>query len=172
MKVWANPGALFTFLILLLFVGGVFTARHWELQARMFPWVIGIPALLICVRQLTMDLFQAESSDNSDIETGFMDLPVDRGVPVSVVIRRAANIFGWIFGFFVTIWLVGFILSVPIYVFLYLFVQARETIRVSLLYTGAMLAFLIGVFHFVLHIPWPPGIISAPQELIISWIGI
>ncbi len=172
MQIRANPGALFTFLMLLLFVGGVYTARHWELQARLFPWVIGIPALLLCLGQLAMDLFQAESSDNSDIVTGFMDLPVDRGVPVSVVIRRAVNFFGWIFGFFVMIWLVGFILSVPIFVFLYLFVQARETFRVSLIYTGAMLLFLIGVFHLVLHIPWPPGVISAPQELILSWIGI
>lgn len=171
MKFRANPGALLTLLILLLFFGGVFTGREWELRARLFPWVIGIPALFLCVAQLAMDLFQAKRSDNPDIAAGFMDLPVDRGVPVSVVIRRAVNIFGWIIGFYATIWLVGFIPSVPLFVLLYLLIQAREKFWVSLLYTGAVLVFLIGVFHLVLHIPWPPGVIPAPQELILGWVG-
>ncbi|MEE9186214.1 MAG: hypothetical protein V3U81_04270, partial [Candidatus Binatia bacterium] len=61
-----NLGALFTLLILLIFFGGVFTARQWQYQARLFPWVIGIPALLLCIAQLAMDLFRATESDDPD----------------------------------------------------------------------------------------------------------
>ncbi|MFQ5851807.1 MAG: hypothetical protein ACE5JU_14645 [Candidatus Binatia bacterium] len=174
MRFRTNPGALFTLVILLLFFGGVFTARQWQFQARLFPWVIGIPALLLCVAQLALDLFRvkgpAEADDPDDVR-GLMDLPVDRGVPVSVVVRRAANIFGWIIGFFLVIWLIGFIITVPLFILLYLLIQAREKLWVSLVYTGAILVFLLGVFHMVLHIPWPPGAIPGPQEVILGWIG-
>jgi len=166
-----NPGALFTLLILLIFFGGVFTARQWQFQARLFPWTIGIPALLLCVAQLAMDLFRTTESDNSDDVSGLMDLPVDRSVPVSVVVHRAVNSFGWIIGFMLVIWLIGFIISVPLFVLLYLLIQAREKLWVSLVYTGAMLIFLLGVFHQVLHIPWPPGVFPGPQEMILVWIG-
>ncbi len=171
MKFRFNPGALFTLLILLIFFGGVFTARQWQFQARLFPWTIGIPALLLCIAQLAMDLFRTTESDNSDDVSGLMDLPVDRSVPVSVVVHRAVNSFGWIIGFMLVIWLIGFIISVPLFVLLYLLIQAREKLWVSLVYTGAMLIFLLGVFHQVLHIPWPPGVFPGPQEMILVWIG-
>jgi len=170
MRLRINPGALFTLFILLLFFGGVLTARQWQFQARLFPWTVGFPILLLCVAQLAMDLFRATESDNSDDLSGLMDLPVDRSVPVSVVIRRAINTFGWFIGFFLVIWLIGFIIAVPLFVFLYLFIQAREKLRISLIYTGAMLVFLIGIFHQVLHIPWPPGVFPAPQENVLGWI--
>ena len=171
MKFKFNLGALFTLLILLIFFGGVFTARQWQYQARLFPWVIGIPALLLCIAQLAMDLFKATESDDPDDVSGLMDLPVDRGIPVSVVVRRAVNSFGWIIGFMLVIWIIGFIISVPLFVLLYLLIQAREKLWVSLVYTGAMLIFLLGVFHQVLHIPWPPGVFPGPQEMILVWIG-
>jgi hypothetical protein len=158
-------------LILLIFFGGVFTARQWQFQARLFPWTIGIPALLLCIAQLAMDLFRTTESDNSDDVSGLMDLPVDRSVPVSVVVHRAVNSFGWVIGFMLVIWLIGFIISVPLFVLLYLLIQAREKLWVSLVYTGAMLIFLLGVFHQVLHIPWPPGVFPGPQEMILVWIG-
>ncbi len=167
-----NPGSLFTLPILLLFLGGVVTARQWEFQARLFPWVIGIPALALCVSQLAMDLFWAQRSDDPDDVRGLMDLPVDRSVPVSVVVLRAINTFGWIVGFFVVIWLIGFIISVPLFVLLYLTIQAREKLWISLVYTGVILIFLIGLFHQILHVPWPPGVIPGPEEVILGWIGI
>ncbi len=171
MKFRADPGALLTLVLLLLFFGGVFTAREWELRARLFPWVIGIPTLFLCVAQLAMDLFQAKRLDDPDDVRGLMDLPVDRSVPVSVVVLRAVNTFGWIIGFFVVIWFIGFIISVPLFVLLYLTIQAREKLWVSLVYTGAILIFLIVLFHQILHVPWPPGVISGPEEVILNWIG-
>ncbi len=171
MKFRANPGAFLTFLILAVFFGAVYTAGQWQYQARMFPWTIGIPAMLLCVVQLGLDLFRIGDSADADDLTGLMDLPVDRGVPVSVVVRRAANTFGWIGGFFFVIWIVGFIITVPLFVFFYLTIQAREKLSVSLIYMGAMLFFLLGLFHYILHIPWPAGVVDGPQEFILGLTG-
>ena len=168
MKLKANPGALFTLIILLLMVGLVVTAKQWQYQARLFPWTIGIPTMLLCFLQLGMDLFRSKNEDE-DV-AGMMDLPVDRSVPVAVVIRRAVNIFGWIFGLFLSIWIIGFILSVPLFLLLYLSVQAGESWKVSVSYTVVMLVFMVGVFEMVLHIPWPVGLINAPQEFILGLV--
>ncbi len=171
MKFRANPGAILTLLIMAVFFAAVYTADQWQYQARLFPWTIGIPAVLLCVVQLCLDLFRIGDSVDSDDRGGMMDLPVDRGVPVSVVVRRAANTFGWIGGFFFVIWVVGFIITVPLFVFFYLTIQAQEKLSVSLIYTGAMLIFLLGLFHYILHIPWPAGLIEGPQVFILGLIG-
>ena len=163
-----NPGAYFTVFVLLLMVGLVVTAKQWQYQARLFPWTIGIPTMLLCFLQLGLDLFRNKNGDE-DV-AGMMDLPVDRSVPVAVVIQRAVNIFGWIFGLYVSIWIIGFILSVPLFLLLYLSIQAGESWKVSVSYTVVMLVFMIGVFEMVLHIPWPPGLIGAPQEFILGLV--
>jgi hypothetical protein len=171
MKFRRNPGAILTLVIMAVFFTAVYTAGQWQYQARLFPWTIGIPAVLLCVVQLCLDLFRIGDSVDGDDRAGMMDLPVDRGVPVSVVVRRAANTFGWIGGFFFVIWVVGFIITVPLFVFFYLTIQAREKLSVSLIYTGAMLIFLLGLFHYILHIPWPAGLIEGPQVFILGLIG-
>ena len=171
MKFRANPGAFLTLLLLVIFFVAVYTAGQWQYQARLFPWTIGIPVMLLCVLQLGLDLFQFGDSADADNLVGMMDLPVDRGVPVSVVVRRATNIFGWIGGFFFVIWVVGFIITVPLFVFFYLMTQAREKLSVCIIYTAGILIFLLGLFHYVLHIPWPAGVIDGPQEFILGLIG-
>ena len=167
MKLKANPGALFTVIVLLLMLGLVLSAKQWQYQARLFPWTIGIPTLLLCFLQLGLDLFRTQKSSDS---AGMMDLPVDRSVPVSVVIKRAINIFGWIFGLYFSIWIIGFIISVPLFLVLYLRIQAGESWKITAIYNTVMTLFLIGVFEMVLHIPWPPGIIDGPQAFILEFV--
>jgi hypothetical protein len=164
-----NFASLFTLLFFVLFALAVFTARDWQIQARLFPWVVGIPVLALCAIQLFKDLFVVKEDAGEDEPLGFMDLPVDRSVPVSMVIKRALNIFAWILGLFGAIWLIGFIVSVPLFVLLYLILQAREKIWVAVVYSIAMLAFIIGVFHVILSIPWPEGVFPQLEQLILQW---
>ncbi len=168
LKFRLNPGAILTLLVLASFVFGVWDAGQWAIQARLFPWVIGIPAVILCAGQLLADLFQRLRPEEMDDLRGAMDLPVDRSVPVSVVAKRAANTFAWISGLFAGIWLVGFVLSVPLFVFLYLKLQAEEPLRVASTSGACMLLLIVGVFHLVLNVVWPEAVLPQPETWVLT----
>jgi MFS family permease len=161
-----NPGAFFTLFILSLFVIGLYSSADWRIQARLFPWVIGIPGLAMCVMQLFGDFFRRRDASEQGFH-GAMDLPVDQSVPVAVVVKRAVNSFGWVLGLFATIWIIGFVVAVPLFIFLYLTFQAREKLWISSAYCVGMLAFIVGVFHLILNAPWPEGLLPHAEEWIL-----
>jgi TctA family transporter len=165
-----NPGAILTLIIFAAFAFGVLDASEWAIQARLFPWVVGIPAVILCACQLMGDLFQRRSPEEMDDLHGAMDLPVDRSVPVSVVAKRAANTFLWILGLFAGVWLVGFVLSVPLFVFLYLKFQAGEKLRVAFTAGACMLLLIVGVFDLVLSIPWPEAVFPQAEEWLLTTV--
>jgi hypothetical protein len=169
MKLSVSVSAIFTFAITLLVVGALVTSRDWSFQARLFPLTVGIPALALCLTQLFLDLFKAKSGAEED-NHGVMDLKVDRDVPTALVVRRAANIFGWIVGLFVAVWLFGLIISLPLFVWLYLTFQSREEWWSSLMWTGFTLLFMLGLFHYLLRVPWPEALLGWPQETLLQWI--
>jgi hypothetical protein len=171
MRLQFGVGTMVTLFITAVVVAGLYTTREWSFQARLFPLTIGIPALALCIIQLFMDIFKSAKPGAQDEDSGVMDLRVDRDVPSAVVVRRASMMFGWVAGLFSAVWLFGFILSVPAFVWLYLTFQARETWTSALFWTSLMMAFIIGVFHFILRVPWLEGYISAPQEILLNWIG-
>ena len=165
-----NPGALFTLFILSLFILGVFTASEWQIQARLFPWAIGIPGLALCAMQLIGDfIHRGDPEDGQDLR-GAMDLPVDRSVPIAVVVKRSVNSFGWVLGLFAMIWFIGFVVAVPLFVLLYLTIQAREKAWISVAYSVGMLTLIIGVFHIILSVPWPEGVLPQAEELILRGV--
>jgi hypothetical protein len=164
--------AIFTLVITVLVAAGLYTSREWSLQARLFPWTIGIPALGLCLIQLFMDLWKAvkPGSEAVDDDQGIMDLKVDKDVAPALVVRRAANIFAWITGLFAAIWLVGFLVSIPLFILFYMRFQSRETWLSSLAWTAVTAGFIIGLFHYILRVPWSYPVISWLQEILLEWI--
>ena len=159
--------AVFTLAILVLVLSGAVTARGWPDQARLFPLVVGFAASGMCAAQLFLDLFRVSEGGARRI----MDLEAERSVPGHVVARRAADVFGWILGLLASIWVIGFLLSVPLFMWLYLALRGRAGWRLCLGYTAMALAVLLGVFHYTLHIPWPHGLVAGPQEVLLQWLG-
>jgi TctA family transporter len=168
-KIHVNPGAILTLLFLAIFSFGVLGAAEWEIQARLFPWVIGIPAVVLCLGQLAGDFVGRKKSGEDDTR-GMMDLPVDRSVPMAIVVRRAVNTFLWIVGLFLAIGLFGFVVAVPMFVLLYLKLQGGEKLGLSLKCGAAMALLLIGVFHLVLNVPWPEAMFPQTEELILRQV--
>lgn len=148
---------LFTLGVIMLFAWTVWEAREWWFRTRLFPWAIGIPGLALSLAQLDLDVL------------GFLRT---RGLPPAetpdkerrVLLRRTAQITGWIVGFFAAIWLLGFSYAVPLTTLLYL-KFAGERWPITLLLTFLAWISFYGVFDYSLHVPFPPG-------LFLEWLGL
>jgi len=156
---------LFGLLVAIFFAFFIYEAREWRLQARLYPWAIGIPMLLLALGHIVLELRGKTRRDSSGSAPVDFQFTHTQTVDESVARQRTLNIFCWIFGFLVAIWLLGFSVSVPFFVFLYLKFQAREGWLLSVLFTAASWLLFWGLFDRLLHLPFPEG------QLFI-WLGL
>jgi hypothetical protein len=146
---WETVFSLFFVVVLAL---ALWQSRHFDFRTGLFPWAIGLPVFSLTIFQLIMDFFGKGNTKSGAhlVETG-------SGLPAEVVNRRTAGIFGWIVGYFVGIWLLGFSFGVPLCTFIQLKIFGREKWPQSLIYTASVWVLIYGIFDRVLHVPFPTG---------------
>ena len=155
--------ALFTIALAAGLAAAIYTARDWPVETRLLPWVVGIPGLSLALIQLALD-FRTRGRAEETVAADLIDLPTDTSLPSEVVMRRVSAFYGWFLGLVSGVWLFGFFIAVPVFVFFYLLIRAREKWWSALIYTGATLAFLWLVFDRILHVLWPQG-------AVLVWMG-
>jgi hypothetical protein len=163
-RVKSKGPIVFSVLVLVFFMVFVWEAREWRLQARLYPWAIGIPMIVLCV----IHIFHGLKGEKKPAEGPSGNTPVDfqftQEIDPELARRRALNAFFWIFGFFVGIYLFGFSIAIPAFVFLYLKVQSQEPWGISVALTAGAWVMFWGLFDWLLKLPFPEG-------LIFSFIG-
>jgi hypothetical protein len=174
-KVKANIGVVgniaFTCVILAVISWALLEARTWPYEARILPLIIGTPAAALCLAIIAQDLWNLWRPKEARSKAMLMDIQVDQDQPLGIVVRRATMMFAWVFGFFGVTWLLGFLISVPLFVFLYLLVQGGERWWVAAIASVSMFVFTVGVFHFVIHVSWIRGAIPGPQREMIELLN-
>jgi hypothetical protein len=153
---------VFTFVFLIFFIVFVYTAQEWRPQARLYPWTIGIPMLVLAVVQLILDLKGVERKQPTDATP--MDFQFQKTVDPALARRRTFTIFGWLFGFYISIYLLGFSITIPLMVFTYLKIQSKERWQISITLTAIAWLFFHFLFVRLLTLPFPDG-------LIFTWLG-
>jgi len=119
--------------------------------------------------QLGVDLLKPRKAGES--LGAVMDLPVDTNVPTNKVLTRAGIMLGWLAGLVMSIWLLGFVVSIPLFVCLYLSIQAREKWSIVLIGTAAIITLEVGLFHKVLHVYWAQPVFPFLKDAVFSVIG-
>jgi hypothetical protein len=130
---------------------GVYTALEWPLKAKLFPLVIGIPLFCLAAAELMWAIF------GKDHEGQAADFKLSEGQPHDVVLRRTLLAAGWILALFAMVLALGFLVAVPLFVFLYLRLQGREGWLFTTVFTAAVWACFYGLFETLLHLPFPAG---------------
>jgi len=151
-----------SFWLSLFFVGviavWVVTAAGLDWDTRLFPWAIGIPALALALRQLVAD-WRGSGADAEQGEEarypGVLDIPVDRSIPPEVMMRHTVRAASWIMAFACGIWFLGFLISIPLFVFFYLIYEAQAHKFVGLMIAGLTFLFIWGLFEMMMHLAWP-----------------
>jgi Tripartite tricarboxylate transporter TctB family len=158
-----RPQAILSIVIALFFIVFAYQAKDWKLQARLYPWAIGIPMLILAIVQVVLDLKGVASKQTASEAP--VDVQLAERTDPALARRRTINIFSWLVGYLLAVWLLGFSYCVPLIVFLYLKVQSRESWPLTIALTMVAWIFFYGLFDRLLHLPFPDG------EIFV-WLGL
>jgi hypothetical protein len=132
------------------------TAARLDWDTRLFPWAIGLPALALAVRQLVSDWQGSEPKPESEERyPGVLDIAVDRSVPPEVMFRHTVRTLYWILAFACGIWLVGFLIAIPIFILFYLISEARAPKLLAAVVAAFTFLFVWALFDQTMHLAWP-----------------
>jgi TctA family transporter len=145
--------ALFTVVVATLLALALLQSRNFGFRAGLFPWVIGIPTLLLALVQLVKDV---KGDEKPQKEAATWEKSLD--VSPELVKKRTTSIVVWTIGFFLAIWFLGFSYAVPVSVLAYLIIAGREKWLFSLMITFFTWLFYWGLFDYGLSIPFPEGL--------------
>jgi hypothetical protein len=135
-----------------------YASWHWPYKAALFPRLISVPLFLLGLLETSLSLFGAEEKK----EGAAVDFEFSADVDPVTARKRTLSLFLWVLGFFALIPLVGFLLAVPLFIFLSLKFEGKEGWLLSILLTACCWLFMEGLFNRLLHIPFAPGWLSFP----------
>jgi Tripartite tricarboxylate transporter TctB family len=148
---------------LLILVSGyaIFAASHWSFKTGFFPLAVAIPLLILTLIHLGLEWFgQAETKRGPAVEAEFSD-----DVAPELARRRVIALFSWMAGFILSVYLVGFPLTVPLFVFFYLKFQSEVSWTNAIVLTLGTWGLFHGLFERLVRIQFEPGAIQI-------WLGL
>jgi len=145
---------LMSLCLMAIAVGVMVTAMKWPFRTALFPLMVSIFLFMGALADCLLDLFGSKEVVSKQ---GIVDFQLSDDIDPAIATRRTLVAFAWIIGFFFLILLLGFSVALPLMVFLFLKVQAKERWGISLLLTGSALVFFNGLFVWLLNIPFPAG---------------
>jgi len=152
---------LFSLFLIAVGAYAVLSAYRWTFKAALYPLSVGIPLIILVLAQLILDLFgRTEVARGPAVELEFA-----ADVAPDVARRRVIAIFSWIAGFILFVFLAGFPVAVPLFIFSYLSLQSRVGWWPSVTLTAAAWGFFYGLFQRLLHLSFEAGLIQ-------TWLGI
>lgn len=143
---------VFCLLIIVVLGSALWQSMRFDFRAGLFPWVIGFPVLSFVTLQFIFNVLGKGEKGSGDHL-----FKAEAEIPAHLVNQRTAATFGWLLGYFVAIWLLGFSIGVPLCTFIQLKFGSREKWLLTLILTAISWGLLYGIFDHVLHVPFPTG---------------
>ena len=151
------------FAVFLLLVSGyvVFSASRWSFKTGFFPLAVAIPLIVLVLLHLALELFApAERAAGPSVEAEFAT-----DVEPQVARRREFGLFAWVVGFIALVFLVGFPVAVPLFLFFYLTLQSGVGLVQSASLTACAWGFFYLVFQRLIHLQFEDGLLQ-------RWLGL
>ena len=172
---------LATSLFIVLAVSWVlWEAREWSLRARLFPWTIGFPLLVLACVQLVLTVRRSlappgarlseipaavgPAAQDPDAPALALDPSPDQALAIQLdepaTRARALGILCWIVGFGAGLAVLGFRVGSPLLVIFFLRFGSGESWRTTLTLAVVTYGLFLVIFEFVLHVPLGGGLLA------------
>ena len=150
------------FSLFLIAIGGyaALSASHWSFKTGFFPLAVSIPLLVLVILNLVLEFVSGTEKASGPA----VDAEFTTDVVPEVARRRVIETFSWIAGFIVLVFLLGFPVAVPLFLFAYLAIQSRVGWLLSVSLTEVTWGFFNFLFQRLLHLQFEAGMIQ-------TWIG-
>ena len=135
------------------------SASKWPLKAALFPLIIGIAAFGMSTAEFLLSTFEKEKKEGAKKEAA-IDFSFSEDIDKTVALRRTLIIFAWVFGFFLMVILLGFPITVPLFVFIYMKFQGREKWGISIILSAFACGSFYGLFVWLLDTPFEEGLVQ------------
>lgn len=136
----------------------------FEVQARLFPLMIGIGGAILTgiqlVRELREVFSKATDEQTPDVydPAGSSDFAITESELTREGRLKAVEQFVWIAGLMVGVWLLGYYVALPLAVGLYT-LREREPLKIVIPLSAGVALVIWGVFNQVINLPFPKGIL-------------
>ena len=163
-----------TVLMLAIFTVMVGIASTYPAGARFMVFVVGFPAIALCLLQLFLDLREARTGGTSAVVQDVagvgpeaslqMQMNMNAGLTVEAytpeVVRREVIVWGYILALIGSVLLFGFYITVPIFLVVFLRFFAEANWRMALLLPAGVCIFLYLVFTYAFRMTLHLGFIT------------
>jgi TctA family transporter len=126
----------------------------FEPRSAFFPWAIGMPCLILAIYVFSKEVLTPKKVIKT--ATAYA-APEEPEIEPIIERQRTFAIGCWIVGFFIAIFVLGFIPASAIATFLYLKFGAGERWPVTLAITVGCWLFFFALFDYALQMPFPQG---------------
>jgi TctA family transporter len=128
----------------------VLQARTWPFRTSIFPLTIG--GLLLVLGLLTLAAVLRRKPRPTEPGASESEPPE---LLKTASRREWLSACGWMAAFFVMLWALGALVTVPLFTVLYLLIVSRRSLILTGVYALASWIFIYGLFGRVLHVPLP-----------------
>ncbi|MSP41719.1 MAG: hypothetical protein EXR70_24810 [Deltaproteobacteria bacterium] len=147
--------------LIVVAAGAIYLALDWPFKAKLFPLSVSIPLLLLASMQLLQLLFGATETNDS----AAVDIEFSSDVPPEIERRRVTTAFAWIAGFILSVYLIGFPLTVPLFICCYLRFESAVGALPTIAATAVTWVMFYALFQKLVHLQFEQGALQA-------WLGL
>ncbi|MFC1873137.1 tripartite tricarboxylate transporter TctB family protein [Chloroflexota bacterium] len=164
MKLMRNGTFWFTVLLGVIVLGFVLFSFNYKAEPRFIPLLVGIPTLIMIILVLLSErypkLISLFNVSLGDVESVLKRKPAQSETDLG---RKVLAILAWMAGFILLIFLVGFIIAVPIFVFLFLKIYTRAGWLTAVIISLIMVGLIYGGFEVLMRANMFEGLLFGAQ---------
>jgi TctA family transporter len=149
----------FAIFMLVIFIYAIFEASGWRQEGGRIVLAFSYPGAFFCLIMIISDIREFTTKKDGEF-SGPIGTQYVNAIRVSKEPLGVLGMYGWFAGIVAVTYVTGQLVSLPLFVFLYLKWQYKESWTVSLIYTACAWLLLWGMFGEIIHIVWQPPLLD------------